>query len=263
MCRLLGWVSREPATAREVLGEESLAGFVRLARFHADGWGAAFDGPDGPAVEKSLRSGDTDPAFATALSSRASRTGLVHTRWATPGLPIELRNTHPFTYNGSTFMHNGAIYPVDRLDSLLTEPWSSRLQGTTDSEKYFLAIIAEREHTGTDLATAIARVVWRLTRDYRPSSLNALLDTPSAVYAISDHDPHAVMGSPLSPPERNASVDHATHFNLYHHSTDDAVVVASSGFVPADADGWALLPNHTVLEIDKATLATSIVELDR
>ena len=263
MCRLLGWVSREPATARQVLGDESLAGFVRLARYHADGWGAALDGPDGPAVEKSLLSGDTDPAFSAVLTGRPTCTGVVHTRWATPGLPIELRNTHPFTYGGNVFMHNGAIYPVDQLDSVLTEPWSSRLQGTTDSEKYFLAIMAELEHTGTDLPAAITRVVSRLTRDYRPSSLNALLETPSALYAISDHDPDAATGSPHSPAERNASVDHATHFNLYHQITDDAVVVTSSGFVPTSADGWELLPNHTVLAIDKATLSTQLVALSR
>lgn len=263
MCRLFGWVSREPVTAREVLGDESLAAFVRLARYHADGWGAALDGADGPAVEKSTRSADTDPAFAAVLSTRATRAGLVHTRWATPGLPIELRNTHPFTYGGNVFMHNGAIYPVDRLDSILTGPWSSRLQGTTDSEKYFLAVMAEVEQSGSDWPTAIARVIGRLTRDYRPSSLNALLETPSAMYAINDHDPDAAPGSSHSTAGGRAAVDHATHFNLHHHATDDAVIVASSGFVPADANGWGLLPNHTVLVVDKATLTTQLVTLDR
>lgn len=263
MCRLLGWVSREPATAREVLGDEYLAAFVRLARYHADGWGAALDGADGPAVERSTRSADLDPAFAAVLGTRATRCGLVHTRWATPGLPIELRNTHPFTYGSNVFMHNGAIYPVDRLDSVLGEPWSSRLQGTTDSEKYFLAILAELEQPGTDLPTAIACVVRRLTQDYRPSSLNALLETPSAVYAINDHDPDAAPGSSQPTAGGSAAVDHATHFNLHHRITDDAVIVASSGFVPAHADGWGLLPNHTVLVIDKATMATHMVELGR
>jgi predicted glutamine amidotransferase len=263
MCRLLGWVSREPATAREVLGDEAVAAFVRLARYHADGWGAALDGPDGPTVERSTLRADTDPAFAAVLTTRATRAGLVHTRWATPGLPIELRNTHPFTYSGNVFMHNGAIYPVNQLDSVVPEPWSSRLQGTTDSEKYFLAIMAELEQPGTDLPAAITRVVGRLTRDFRPSSLNALLETPSAVYAINDHDPDAAPSS--SPPTagESASVDHATHFNLHHHITNDAVIVASSGFVPADADGWELLPNHMVLVIDKTTLATQSVALGR
>ncbi len=263
MCRLLGWVSREPATAREVLGKESLAAFIGLARYHADGWGAALDGADGPAVEKSTLRGDTDPAFVALLTTRAARAGLVHIRWATPGLPIELRNTHPFTYGGKVFAHNGAIYPVNRLDSVVTEPWSSRLQGTTDSEKYFFAILADLEEHGTVMPAAIAHVVERLTRDYRPSSLNALLETPSALYAINDHDPDAAPGSSPVTADGGVSVDHATHFDLRHHSTRDAVIVASSGFIPTNADGWELLPNHTVLRIDKATLTTQLVPLVR
>lgn len=261
MCRLLGWVAREPATAGDVLGEESLTAFLGLARYHADGWGAALDGTRGPEIQKSTLRGDTDPAFAQLLTSAATRAGVVHIRWATPGLPIDVRNTHPFSYGDTVFAHNGAIYPVEHLDALLSEPWSSRLTGTTDSEKYFLAVMAELQAVDSDLPAAIGRVVGRLTRDYRPSSLNALLETPTALLAINDHDPEAAPGSSPATSPAGATVDPTTHFDLRHRATDEAVVVASSGFVPVGDDGWELLPNHTVLVVDKATLTTEILPL--
>ena len=40
------------------------------------------------------------------------------------------------------FAHNGAIHPQDRLDEILPAGWRSQMRGTTDSERYFLAIVA-------------------------------------------------------------------------------------------------------------------------
>jgi len=94
-------------------------------------------------VDRSTSRTDTDPAFTAATTARATRAGVVHLRWATPGLPVELRNTHPFRYGTQAFAHNGAIYPVERRDEVVSAPWQDRLQGTTDSERYFLAVLAE------------------------------------------------------------------------------------------------------------------------
>jgi len=151
MCRLLGWAARRPVTARELLGEESLAALRRLARQHADGWGMAAEEADGLRVRRSTARADTDPAFTAATTAVASRAAVVHLRWATPGLPVELRNTHPFRSGSWAFAHNGAVRPVHRLGEILRPPWQARLQGTTDSERYFLAVLAELGETGTDL----------------------------------------------------------------------------------------------------------------
>lgn len=266
MCRLLGWVSREPVTARDVLGAEGLAAFRRLARLHADGWGIAYDSADGQVVDRSTDCAVTDPAFAAATTERATRAGIVHLRWATPGLPVELRNTHPFRYGGHAFAHNGAIYPVDRRDEILPGPWRGRLQGTTDSERYFLAVLAELEETGNDVPAALARVTGRLAREFKPSSLNALLSSPTAMYAISCHDPATAPAPTPAPTDAEsaaevAAVGDAPYFDLQYRVTPEAVVVASSGFVPSDADGWQLLANDTVLVIDRGTLATREVPL--
>lgn len=265
MCRLLGWVAREPVTVRDVLGDDGLTAFRRLASLHADGWGMACDGADGPVLERSTLRADTDPAFAAACTTRAARAGIVHLRWATPGLPVAPENTHPFRCGPRSFAHNGAIHPVDRVEEIVAPPWRDRLAGTTDSERYFLAVLAELDVPGTDLPTALSRVTARLTAEFQPSSLNALLSTPTALHAVNCHDPAAapIAGPPVAGAAAEvAVVDTATYFDLWYREAPDAVVVASSGFVPPRAGGWQLLPNDTVLVIDRGTLATRQVRLN-
>lgn len=264
MCRLLGWVARQPITAREALGDDSLAAFRKLAQLHADGWGIAYDGVDSPIVERSTRRADTDPAFTKATNVTPTRVGIIHLRWATPGLPVELRNTHPFQHGPYVFAHNGSIKPAKDLDDILTPRWQGQLHGTTDSERYFLAILAELDRNGTDVPTAATRVATRLTREFQPSSLNALLGTPTALYVINCHDPAtAPYATPISPGSiaESVAVDHATYHDLHYRVTSDAVVVASSGFITPEVDGWQMLPNDTILVIDRDTLATRQIHM--
>lgn len=256
MCRLLGWVSRTPASARDVLGDDGLAAFRRLSRLHADGWGRAADDGNGPVLDRSTTRADDDPEFARAMTY-PTQAAVVHLRWATPGLPVELRNTHPFLHDGRAFAHNGAIYPVDRVGDVLPPEWQRRLHGSTDSERYFLAVLAELDEPGTDVPTAAARVTDRLARAFRPSSLNALLLAPETLYAVSCYDPAAAPPAPEA-----AFVDRSTYFDLRYRVTPDSVTVASSGFLPPEADGWEHLPNGSVLVVDRRTLAVHQVAMD-
>lgn len=38
MCRMLGYVTRTPATLADLLGEQDLQDFAELSRKHGDGW---------------------------------------------------------------------------------------------------------------------------------------------------------------------------------------------------------------------------------
>lgn len=277
MCRLLGWVARTPRTAREVLGEQGLASLRRLSRVHSDGWGLAADGagagdrakgaqagdqPADPILLRSPSQADTDPAFAAAMTV-ASRVGLVHLRWATAGLPVHLVNTHPFVLDGRAFAHNGALHPVERLGELLTPRWRARLRGSTDSEHYFLAVLAELEVPGTDVPTALDRVTARLARDFAPSSLNALLHTPEALYAVNCHNPAVAPGAAPEPRDLDATgpageaeiAAQEPYFDLRYRVTGDSVVIASSGFVAPQAAGWSLLAHDTLLTVHRDSLA--------
>ena len=96
MCRLLGFCARDGASLAEIMGERGLRAFTGLSAFHGDGWGMAWYDERELHAEKSPRRALDEPAFTELAHRRLGDLGLVHLRWATPGLPVEPRNTHPF-----------------------------------------------------------------------------------------------------------------------------------------------------------------------
>jgi predicted glutamine amidotransferase len=267
MCRLLGWVAREGLSLRDVLGEESYVAFAQLSRIHADGWGLAYQAGDHLEVERSTTNASTDPAFSAVATDVATRAGLAHLRWASPGLPVELCNAHPFRWSETAFAHNGGIYPFDRIGELLDDEWRARLTGTTDSEHYFLAVEAEMAASGDDLPTALPRVLRRITENYTPSSLNAMFLAPEALYVVNCHDASI---KPVLPPSERQSVDEMVeateeevpYYDLRYRSTGDSVVVASSGFAQPEGGGWRRMDNNSLLVVDRASLAVTEIPLD-
>jgi len=133
MCRLLGYCARGEAALADLIGEDGLDRLVALSELHSDGWGMAWydspdpDGPDpdrsepaaaGPVIRKSTLRAD-EPEFEKLARQPLGDLGLVHLRWATPGLAVNDRNTHPFQFGNYAFAHNGAVHPQDRLGEIL------------------------------------------------------------------------------------------------------------------------------------------------
>ena len=266
MCRLLGWVASPGLTLCDALGAENFSSFTQLSRIHADGWGVAYATPDGElALRRSTTAASTDPDFGELAREVVTSAAVTHLRWATPGLPVEPRNTHPFRHGDSAFAHNGGIYPLERLAKMLSPSWRARLGGTTDSEHYYLALLAEMQDTGADAVTAIRRVTARLAESYAPSSLNAMLLTPAALYVISCYDPSMRPVLPAPAPGDDLLAAHSSdeaYFELRYRRTNGAVVVASSGFPQPMSQGWISLANNHVLVIDRATLTVNEHALD-
>jgi predicted glutamine amidotransferase len=271
MCRLLGWVARDGLSLRDVLGEESFVAFAQLSRIHADGWGVAYADANGTAgrleVERSTTNASADPAFTAVATGAVARAGLAHLRWASPGLPVELCNAHPFRWGQTAFAHNGGIYPFDRVGELLSDSWRAHLTGTTDSEHFFLAVMAEMTDSGDDLPTALPRVMRRIAAGFSPSSLNAMFLAPEALYVVNCHDPSI---RPVLPPAEVQSVDEmveateeaAPYYDLRYRRTGTSVVVASSGFAQPEGGGWRRMENNTLLVVDRATLEVTEIPLD-
>jgi predicted glutamine amidotransferase len=255
MCRLLGWVSSSPRTLGEVIGEPGLSAFTDLSRLHDDGWGTAVldDDQKIPTVTRSTLPAFRDELFR-ATNAVKSRAGVVHFRKASSGLAVEMRNTHPFLYGDVAFAHNGSIWPQSRLDEIVPPNFRHHLIGTTDSERYFMAVMAEMAE-GSTLAAAIDVVVTRLTRDFEVSSLNAMFVTPDALYVVNSHDPAQTPGPEMEP-------DGQPYYQLRMRGNADSLVVASSGFPQGDDDGWETLANHTLLIVDVKTLATQRCDLE-
>jgi predicted glutamine amidotransferase len=256
MCRMLGYCARDRASLAEVMGDRGLRDFTNLSAFHGDGWGMAwYDGQQGH-VEKSPRRAADEPAYGELAHRRLGDLGLVHLRRATPGLPVEAVNSHPFRRDGIMMAHNGAIHPQDRLGGLLTPAWNRQLTGTTDSERYFLHVMSRLETHAGDVIAALDDTVAHIDRTLSANSLNAIVLTPDALYAICWYDPERIPPAALGqqgysgPPER--------YFDLAYTETDSAVVVASSGW---PHDRWTWLPNRHVLVIDRETLRTKVEPL--
>jgi predicted glutamine amidotransferase len=260
MCRLLGYCSLGSAPVANLLTEEGLRGFTALSAFHGDGWGMAWYNTDGPHVQKSTRRAEDEPDYGRLTHRALGDIGLVHLRWATPGLGIGYHNSHPFRYGPYTLAHNGAVHPQDRLGEMLPAGWERRLTGTTDSERYLLHIMWRLERRGGDVVAAIADTVASIGSRYAVNSLNAILLSPDKMYAISWHDPARIPEAELrrrglaSTPEEIAG-----YFHLAYRMTADAVVAASSGW---PQPGWTALANQSVLVVDRATLEMSVFSLD-
>jgi predicted glutamine amidotransferase len=261
MCRLLGYCTRSPASLAGIIGEEGLRDFTALSAFHGDGWGMAWaDGGQVRVRKSSLRASD-DSGYDALARQRLARGGIVHLRWATPGLTVGPGNSHPFCRNKVAMAHNGAIHPQDRLPELLPADWERLMTGSTDSERYFLRILFRLQAHGNMLA-AIRETVTSIIARFTVNSLNAVLLTPAALYAVSCHDRSMIPEARLRERGYPGSAEEiAQHFDLAYRETADGVVVASSDWPQDPRHGWTALPNGHVLMVAGDTLRTKIEPL--
>jgi predicted glutamine amidotransferase len=256
MCRLLGYSTVTKASLAEIMGEDGLTEFTRLSDFHGDGWGMAWNDGQQLCVEKSPQRAVGEPAYAELAHSRLGDQGLVHLRWATPGLPVETCNTHPFRRGGVAMAHNGAIHPQDRLGELLPSAWERQLTGATDSERYFLHVMYRLEERDGDMIAALEDTAARIGELFSVNSLNAVFLTPDALYAICCYWPERIPHAALAARGVDGPTD--SYFDLAYLETVTGVVVASSGW---SQDGWAPLPNRHVLVVDRVTQRAKVVPL--
>jgi predicted glutamine amidotransferase len=241
MCRLLGYVSQTPATLADLLGEANLLEFTELSCKHGDGWGFAWAADAGVEVVKAPDAARTSDAFARHAHTHAADLGFVHLRWATLGLGVVPENTHPFTDGTMAFAHNGSIQPPSSLDALIPEELRRLRTGDTDSERYFLATLAEARHTNP--ADGLAATVQRIAASQSFSSLNAIIATPEELIAVCCYDPVA-----------EEKEDEPDYYHLGYRVTPGAVVVSSSGW----GAEWTSLENGQILVVRRDTLDVSV-----
>jgi predicted glutamine amidotransferase len=258
MCRLLGYSSGREASLEDLIGADGLEEFTGLCALHGDGWGMAWYEGDEPVIRKSPVRADSEPEYDKLAREPLSDQGMVHLRWATPGLGVNELNSHPFRYGSYVFAHNGAIHPQDRLAEMLPAEWESQLAGATDSERYFLLIMSRLAASGGDVIAAIAEAAADIDARFVPNSLNAILMSPEKLCAISWYHPDRVPEAKLRACGYTDSAEIAAYFDLAYRATDSSVVVASSGWTQP---GWTPLANRHVLVVDRRTLETRVIPL--
>jgi predicted glutamine amidotransferase len=242
MCRLLGWATREPTTLRELVGDADLAAFTDLSAKHGDGWGVARATDSGVKVHKRPEAARGSRSFSAWARTHPSDLGIAHLRWATMGLGVGIENTHPFTDGRAAFAHNGSVLAPASLDRLVA-PQAARLRrGTTDSERYFLAVVTRMAHGATP-QEAVYDTADEIARAFPFTSLNCLLMTPDELVALCRYDPDG----PLE------DVD-PEYYRLRYRVSGDAVVVSSSGW----GRDWQELANGDLLTVRRGTLASTV-----
>lgn len=257
MCRLLGYCAERDTSLADLIGDDGLREFTGLCALHGDGWGMAwFEGSE-PAIRKSPARADSEPEYDKLAREPLGDLGLVHLRWATPGLGLTEADTHPFSFGQYVFAHNGAIHPQDRLGQLLPPSGAAEPRGTTDSELYFLLIMSKLASHSGDVVAAIADAAADIDARFEPNSLNAILLSPDALYAINWYHPARVPEKKLQACGFD-SEEIAAYFDLAYRVNQGGVVVASSGW---PQPGWTPLPNRHVLVAERHSLATRVVPL--
>jgi predicted glutamine amidotransferase len=253
MCRLLGFASATPTSARRLVGDSDLAQFTALSCLHGDGWGTAAVAAAGatPVVHRSASAADSDTAYDRAVRDDA-RARIIHLRWATDGYRVEAANTHPFSAAGIAFAHNGGIVPTDALDGLLDRDSRASLVGQTDSERYF-ALIRQELADGGSLAEAAMRAASALRARYPHASLNALLLTSDELIVVHANSPEGAPVDELAALPGGAPFDHLSSYFLmrWRQAEDGSLIFVSSGL---PANGWTPLPEETVTSVDLRTL---------
>ncbi|GGS62827.1 class II glutamine amidotransferase [Streptomyces griseoviridis] len=248
MCRLIGAVSRQTFPLRDLFADD-LEPFLELAEEHGDGWGTAVRVPDGTveAVKAPERAHD-GPLLNTVLNLSESDAALLHLRMASPGLPVDRTNTHPFGDRDMAFAHNGDFVPVDVLDTVIGPDLLASAHGTTDSERFYLAV-RRRVDDGLDPVKALMQAADDIrAAAERSASLNCLLLTSEALYAYTEHDPHSVVI------DRRGT----GYFGLRYRTTEDGrAVVASTGW-PQPSPEWTHLPERHVLRMSPGTLDLTV-----
>ena len=235
MCRLLGYTAPTPTTFDQVVGS-NFKEFVKLADDHCDGWGIATSDKTKADLYKEPVAATKSANFKEQLASHKSKAALLHLRWATEGMAVNENNTHPFTYEDITFIHNGSITPPTALNPLIDKKYLQLAKGNTDSERYFLYLLTQIEKHG--FIDGVKAALSYIKNNCTYSSINMMILNKSTFMATCIYNQDKI-------PKRFK--DQADYYHLKYTNKDGQVVVASSGW---NQNGWEEIPNGSVLVVD-------------
>jgi predicted glutamine amidotransferase len=219
--------------------------FVELSNVHHDSWGLALVDQGEARLTKKTETAAKSSDFAKTLSTMNATGGLLHFRWASPGLPVTEQNAHPFTYGDISFIHNGALSPYDAVKSLVSPKYAQLQKGDTDSEQFFLYLLTEIDQLG--FVDGVKEAISTIKSDFKYSSINSMIMNSDYLIVTSEHDP-----------ENKPTWADEIYYELRYRLDENGIAVASSGW---DQEGWNLLQNHQMLIVNRKTFETELINL--
>lgn len=153
MCRIAAYLGPERALAdviitpdHSLLEQAHHAAEAKLA-VNGDGFGMAWYGqPKAPELYRDVLPAWSDGNLPSLCRTIRSKLFLAHVRAGTYG-ETSRANCHPFAYGRWAFMHNGQCQGFDQarraLEAALPDDLYHHRNGTTDSELFFLLMLAD------------------------------------------------------------------------------------------------------------------------
>ncbi len=236
MCRLLGVVAPEPTRLADQLVSE-IKPFTDLAAIHCDGWGISYwSDRDDLVTCKAPETALSSTTYRRAIDQACTDAAILHLRKASAGMANVATNTHPFAAGSVAFAHNGYFSPLGPVEQLVEASAPRTYEGATDSERYFALVLAGIRRGPP--AEALSKAVTEIAAAAEVVSLNALLLTHDALYAIAYYDEQVI----------EAQDGDIASWALKYRVEGETVVVASSGW-DQEAPHWDVLANRSVLEV--------------
>jgi len=156
MCAIIGWSGKLPVKVMSRL-------LIQAQSRGKDSTGVGFREP-GKVVSYRQAIDATEfvklnqPALSRA---RKALCGLAHTRRASPGMPIDERNAHPFLFEKHLFAHNGKIDNWEELK--------------TSYVNYYITVLAENKENGVDLTTELREKYAKRVKYYSEAKTDSMI----------------------------------------------------------------------------------------
>ena len=244
MCRLMAFSSRTTTSLPSFVGS-TFQEFIQLSNVHHDSWGLALVDSGKSSISKKAETAAASTEFNDVINSATGMGGLLHFRWASPGLPVTQNNAHPFSFQDISFIHNGALSPYDAVASLVAPQFAALKTGDTDSEQFFLFILTEIEKYG--FVDGVKSAITTIKSDFDYSSINSMIMNSDYLIVTSEFDP-----------ANKPSWAEPEYYELRYRLDTNGIAVASSGW---DQEGWTLLQNHQMLICNRVTLEVQVINL--
>jgi predicted glutamine amidotransferase len=235
----MGFVATNETSISQIAGE-AFSQFAALADRHKDGWGFSTD----ETLTKEILPARSSTQFDLAVTAK-EKGALLHFRFASTGINVQESNSHPFFRDGISFIHNGTIKPADTVDPFIVADLLDSMTGTTDSERFFLAIMTEARNSSVQ--DAFLQTIRKIKSTGNFSSLNSMLLTPDLYLVAVEHDNTRI---PKEEP--------ADYYRLAYKLDSAGLVVASSGW---DQAGWVEIPNHTLMVVNRKNLERDFISI--
>ena len=243
MCRLFAWHSAEPLSVTAALGTD-LQAFTELSTVHRDGWGIAYADNDEIKLVRDTNPAHESSIYLDLLTQMQTTDAIAHLRWATEELAVCIPNTHPFVKKDPAgdiaFMHNGGVARGKELTDLIDSDYLAGLDGETDSEQYFAALLTQLRKSNGDFVAAYQSLV----KQFAPihyTSLNAMILTETELVIVCQHKPEN--RSPQVQPD---------YYDLFWQSVNGVTSAWSTGVRP-NPNNFEELKNGSLLRVNRKT----------